>query len=141
MSGRLQARAAGVRAGVGGATAILLSAGCCAYVAAAPAAASAKQAAAGCSLHGLSFTEKKGSFTLADDVAKLRARDVSCTSARTLARTVAKDLLKKRKVPREIGGLVVTLKEPCKTCTPDTKVRAHSGSKLVTFTVQGGATR
>jgi hypothetical protein len=102
-------------------------------------AASAKSTARHCSTSGLSFTEKQGSETLGDDVAALRATTVGCSEARSIARTVAEDLLHERKPRSTIGGLSVTLKKPCSGCTPDTRVTAKSGAKLVTFTVRGGA--
>ncbi|HEY1689148.1 MAG TPA: hypothetical protein VGF95_09830 [Solirubrobacteraceae bacterium] len=102
-------------------------------------AAGAKPAMQRCSTSGLSFSEKQGSMTLGDDVVALRAVEVGCGKARSLARTVAKDILQERTPPHTIDGLAVTLKEPCTGCTPDTRVVAKAASKRVSFTVRGGA--
>jgi len=91
-----------------------------------------------CSTAGLHYTQKRGGATFSVGVANLRAKGVACLSARTLAATVAKDLLHEAKLPARIGGLPVTLKEPCAGCTPTTQVSAGSGKELVTFVVKGG---
>lgn len=91
-----------------------------------------------CSVTGLHYSAKQGGVTLGVAVANLKARSVTCPAARSLAGTVARDLLHETKVPARIAGLAVTVKEPCAGCAPDTQVRAASGQELVTFTVKGG---
>jgi len=92
-----------------------------------------------CSVAGLRYSAKQEGVTYSVAVANLRAKVATCPQARSLAATVAKDILHEIKVPAKIGGLKVTIKEPCAGCTPDTKVSAKSGQEVVTFTVKGGA--
>ena len=99
----------------------------------------AKPAIRSCSVAGLRYSEKRGGVTYGVAVANLRAEATSCSKARSLAATVAKDILRGAKVPARIAGLKVSAKEPCAGCTPDTQVSARSGEELVTFTVKGGA--
>lgn len=99
----------------------------------------AKPATRSCSVAGLRYSEKRGAATYGVAVANLKARVTSCPRARSLAATVAKDILRGARVPARIAGLKVTAKEPCTGCTPDTQVSAKSGEELVTFTVEGGA--
>jgi hypothetical protein len=101
--------------------------------------AAAKPATRSCSVTGLHYSEKQGGVTYGVAVANLKAKVVSCSAARSLAGTVAKDILRETKVPARIAGLKVTVKEPCAGCTPDTQVTAKSGEELVTFTMKGGA--
>jgi hypothetical protein len=91
-----------------------------------------------CLTAGLSFTVQRGGATFSDGVSNLRAQVVTCKTARSLASQVARDILHETKVPSQIGGLKVTVKEPCAGCTPTTSVVARSGEKAVTFTVRGG---
>jgi hypothetical protein len=105
----------------------------------APATVGAKPAGHACSVSGLSYTEKVEGMTEGVGVANLRAKSVSCSRARSLAGTVAKDILADTEVPARVGGMKVTVKEPCAGCTPDWQVRARSGDQRVTFTVKGGA--
>lgn len=99
----------------------------------------AKPTTRNCSVAGLGFHEKHGGVTYGVAVVGLRAKVTPCSTARSLAGTVAKDILDGSKVPARIAGLTVTVKEPCAGCTPDTMVSAKAGGKLVTFTVKGGA--
>jgi hypothetical protein len=99
----------------------------------------AKPTIGSCSVTGLRYSEKRGNVTYGVAVANLRAKMTSCPRARSLAATVAKDILRGAKIPARIAGLKVTAKEPCAGCTPDTQVSAKSGEELVTFTVKGGA--
>lgn len=92
-----------------------------------------------CSTAGLHFTKKQDGTTFSVAVANLKAKVAPCSKARSLAGTVAKDILRETKVPATIAGLKVTVKEPCAGCTPDTQVTARSGQELITFTVNGGA--
>jgi hypothetical protein len=91
-----------------------------------------------CSTAGLHFTVQRGGATFSDGVANLRAQGVTCTTARSVASRVARDILQEVKVPSQIAGLKVTVKEPCAGCTPDTQVSAKSSEGSVTFTVRGG---
>jgi hypothetical protein len=91
-----------------------------------------------CSVAGLHYAEKQGGVTYGVAVVNLKAAVTPCAKARSLAATVAKDVLHGTKVPARIGGLKVTAKEPCAGCTPNTSVSARSGQELVTFTVKGG---
>jgi hypothetical protein len=91
-----------------------------------------------CSTAGLRFTVERGGATLSVGVANLRAQGVTCTTARSVASRVARDILHETKVPTQIAGLKVTVKEPCAGCTPDTQVGAKSNQGAVTFTVRGG---
>jgi hypothetical protein len=91
-----------------------------------------------CSTAGLRFTDQRGGATSSDAVANLRAQGVTCTTARSIASRVARGILHETKVPTQIGGLKVTIKEPCAGCTPDTQVSARSAEGSVTFTVRGG---
>ncbi|MBN9623726.1 MAG: hypothetical protein J0H06_12370 [Actinobacteria bacterium] len=99
----------------------------------------AKAATKNCSAAGLRFTEKQEGVTYSVAVANLKAKVTPCPKARTVARTVAKDILGGTEVPATVGGLKVTVKEPCVGCTPDSQVTAKAGQELVTFTVKGGA--
>lgn len=99
----------------------------------------AKPATRNCSTAGLRFTEKKDGATFSVAVANLKAKVAPCPKARSLATTVAKDILDETKVPATVAGFKVTVKEPCSGCTPVTQVSARSGQELVTFTVKGGA--
>jgi hypothetical protein len=99
----------------------------------------AKPPTRNCSVAGLRYSEKRDGVTYAVAVANLRAKVSSCPQARSLAATVARDILHETKVPARIGGLKVTIKEPCTGCTPDTQISARSGQEVVTFTVKGGA--
>jgi hypothetical protein len=92
-----------------------------------------------CSTAGLHFTEKQDGTTFSVAVANLKAKVATCAQARSLATTVAKDLLAETKVPARVAGFNVTVKAPCTGCTPDTQVTARSGQELITFTVKGGA--
>jgi hypothetical protein len=92
-----------------------------------------------CSAAGLHFTQKSEGVTYSVAVANLKATVATCAAARSLATTVAKDILAETKVPARIAGFAVTAKAPCAGCTPNTQVTAKSGQKLVTFTVKGGA--
>lgn len=92
-----------------------------------------------CSTAGLHFTKKQDGATFSVAVANLKAKVAPCPKARSLAATVAKDILRETKVPATIAGFKVTVKEPCTGCTPDTQVTAKSGQELITFTVKGGA--
>ena len=91
-----------------------------------------------CSTAGLTFTVKRGGATFSTGVSNLRAEVVTCKKARSLASQVARDILHEIKVPSQISGLKVTVKEPCAGCTPTTSVVAKAGAKAVTFTVRGG---
>ncbi|HEY5332323.1 MAG TPA: hypothetical protein VIJ21_02165 [Solirubrobacterales bacterium] len=91
-----------------------------------------------CSTAGLVFTVQRGGATFSDGVSSLRAQVVTCQTARSLASQVARDILRETKVPSQIAGLKVTLKEPCAGCTPTTSVVAKSGERAVIFTVRGG---
>lgn len=99
----------------------------------------AKPATRSCSTAGLRYSEKSGGVTYGVAVVNLKAKVTPCPQARSLAATVAKDILHGTKVPARIAGMKVTAKEPCAGCTPDTQVSARSGEELVTFTVKGGA--
>jgi hypothetical protein len=99
----------------------------------------AKAATKSCSTAGLRYSRKQGGATFSVAVANLKAKAESCSQARSLAATVAKDILRETKVPATIAGLKVEVKEPCAGCTPDTQISAKSGGKVVTFTVKGGA--
>jgi hypothetical protein len=101
--------------------------------------APAKPAGRSCSVAGLRYAQKHGGATFSVAVAGLKAKVTTCQAARSIAGTVAKDILREVKVPARVGGLRVTVVEPCAGCTPDTKVTARSGPELVTFTVKGGA--
>lgn len=92
-----------------------------------------------CSTAGLRFSQKSEGVTYSVAVANLKAKGAGCSTARSLATVVAKDLLKETKVPARISGFDVAVKAPCAGCTPNTAVTAKSGQKLVTFTVKGGA--
>lgn len=92
-----------------------------------------------CSVGGLRYVEKEHGATFSVAVANLKVKVVTCPKARSLAGTVAEDILHGTKVPARIGGLKVTVKEPCSGCTPDSQVSARSGQEVVTFTVKGGA--
>jgi hypothetical protein len=91
-----------------------------------------------CSVAGLHYSEKQEGVTYGVSVANLKAKVATCPQARSLAATVAKDILHETKVPTHIAGLKVTVKEPCASCTPNTQVIANSGQKRITFTVRGG---
>jgi hypothetical protein len=91
-----------------------------------------------CSVAGLHYSEIQAKVNYAVAVANLRATVTTCADARSLAGTVARDILAGAKVPARIAGLKVTVKRPCAGCTPDTQVSARSGQELVTFTVKGG---
>jgi hypothetical protein len=99
----------------------------------------AKAASRSCSTTGLRYSEKQGGVTYGVAVVNLKAKGTPCLQARSLATTVAKDVLHGTKVSARIAGMKVTAKEPCAGCTPDTQVSARSGEELVTFTVKGGA--
>jgi hypothetical protein len=92
-----------------------------------------------CSVAGLHYSENQAKVNYAVAVANLKATVTTCANARSLAGTVARDILAGVKVPARIAGLKVTVKEPCAGCTPNTQVSARSGQELVTFTVKGGA--
>lgn len=91
-----------------------------------------------CSTAGLRFTVQRGGATFSDGVANFRAQGVTCTTARSVASRVARDILHEVKVPSQIAGLKVTVKEPCSGCTPDSQVSAKSSEGSVTFIVRGG---
>jgi hypothetical protein len=101
--------------------------------------AAAKPATRTCSAAGLRYVKKEDGTTFSVAVANLKAKVATCATARSLAGTVAKDLLDETKVPARIEGFKVTVKEPCAGCTPNTQVTAKAGEELVTFTVKGGA--
>jgi hypothetical protein len=94
-----------------------------------------------CSTAGLRFASKSEGVTYSVAVANLKAKGAECSTARSLATVVAKDLLHETKVPARISGFEVTVKAPCAGCTPNTAVTAKSGQELVTFTIKGGAWR
>jgi hypothetical protein len=91
-----------------------------------------------CPVAGLHFSEKQQGVTYAVAVANLKAKAATCPQARSLATTVAKDILHETNVPAQVAGLKVTIKPPCPSCTPNTEVTAKSAQKLITFTVKGG---
>jgi hypothetical protein len=91
-----------------------------------------------CSTAQLHFTVQRGGATFSDGVANLRAQGVTCTTARSVASRVARDVLHEVTLPSQIAGLKVTVKEPCAGCTPVTQVSAKSSEGSVTFTVRGG---
>ncbi len=99
----------------------------------------AKPSTKACSTGGLHFTRQQEGVTYAVSVASLKAKIATCKVARSLATTVAKDILAETKVPARIAGLTVAVKEPCAGCIPDSQVTARSGQELITFTVKGGA--
>jgi hypothetical protein len=99
----------------------------------------AAELATTCSVAGLHYSENQAKVNYAVAVANLKATVTTCAEARSLAGTVARDILAGAKIPARIAGLKVTVKEPCAGCTPDTRVSARSGQELVTFTVKGGA--
>jgi hypothetical protein len=92
-----------------------------------------------CSTAGLHFTMKQEGVTFSVAVTNLKAKVAACNAARSLATTVAKDILQETEIPTRIAGFKVTVKEPCTGCTPDTRVTAKSGKELIAFTVKGGA--
>jgi hypothetical protein len=104
-----------------------------------PATGGAAAAGHPCSVKGLSYTQKNGGEIEGVAVAGLRAKSVSCAKARSIAGTVAKDILHETKVPATAAGMKVTVTEPCAGCTPDSRVVAKSAGKSVVFTVKGGA--
>lgn len=91
-----------------------------------------------CPTANLRFTVQRDGATFSDGVSNLRAQVVTCATARSVASQVARDILHEVKVPSQISGLNVTVKEPCAGCTPTTSVVAKSGEEVVTFTVRGG---
>lgn len=101
--------------------------------------AAAKPAIRPCSTAGLRYVQKQEGVTYSVAVANLKAKGPTCATARSLAGTVAKDILGETKVPARIAGFNVTVKSPCSGCTPNTTVTAKSGPELITFTVKGGA--
>jgi hypothetical protein len=92
-----------------------------------------------CSVTGLGFHERQSGVTYGVAVVGLRAKVATCAKARSLATTVAKDILSGTKVPARVAGMSVKTKEPCAGCTPNTQVIATAGNERVTFTVMGGA--
>ena len=114
-------------------------AGAAVAVLTAPAGARPRAAAAkSCSSSGLHYSYKKGSATYADKVEKLTVAGATCAQARSLAGTVAQDLLHHKKVPSQIGGWRPHVKNPCSGCSPVWKVTANGGAATSTFEVHGG---
>jgi hypothetical protein len=91
-----------------------------------------------CSSHGLAFSYQQGGATYGNTVTTLRASNISCTTARTMARTIALDLLHGRPAPARLGGLAVKVVQSCPGCAPHTTVTASAGRRKVTFVVAAG---
>ena len=91
-----------------------------------------------CNSHGLAFSYTSGGATYGNTVTMLRATNVSCSTARTLAHTVAVDLLHGHAVPAHLNGLAVKVVQACGGCTPHTAVTASDGKRTVTFVVAAG---
>ena len=89
-----------------------------------------------CSTTGLHYKSRTGSAVESDKVEKLKTIGVPCSSARTVAGTVAQDLLHGRKASAK--GWRIHVKKPCAGCSPVWKVTANGGSAVVTFEVHGG---
>jgi hypothetical protein len=94
--------------------------------------------AAACSAKGLSYQYSKGTAHFADFVSNLKATGVSCTTARKVAATAAKDILHDSKVAAHIGGLSMHAKKPCTGCSPVWSVTGSSSSGHISFKVNGG---
>jgi len=80
-----------------------------------------------------------GDVVLTSKVVQLRTTGVACTTARAVARQVAKDLLLGRKVPAKIDGYQIKLVKPCAGCTPRWQVSATGANGGFRFAILGGA--
>ncbi len=131
--GSLRSHAVGRIARLGAVASLVIAVGMPATVAAAP------PKAAKCSVSRLRYTHTSGTATFSTKVVRLNARGVKCTTARTIAGKVAKDLLNKRAIPTRIKGLAVVVKRPCAGCEPSYSGTATAPGKRVTFVIRGGA--
>lgn len=111
-----------------------------AAVASSPAQESPGTAAQKCSIKGLRFEQTSGSSTQSVKVTKVTALNFAkCAKARSIAKVVAKDLLKETDVPATVKGYTVDVKEPCAGCPPVYKVTASKGNKGAKIVIKGGA--
>jgi hypothetical protein len=96
-------------------------------------------AATGCSSKGMRYERKSGSSTRSTKVSKLRVKGAGCATARGVAATVAKAILKTNRVPSRAATYRIRANKPCAGCAPVWVVRATKGKRIVTFQVAGGA--
>lgn len=91
-----------------------------------------------CSSAGLHYTKTAGSADFSVAVQRLRASGVRCSTARVVARDVARRDLAGGKLPKTSHGYTISVVNPCTACSPDTQVLARHGSRRITFTLAGG---
>lgn len=94
--------------------------------------------AGACSAKGLTYQYSKGTAHYAAFVSNLKATGVSCTTARKVAGTAAKDNLHTGKIPAHIDGFSMHVKKPCAGCSPVWNVTGSSSSGHISFKVNGG---
>jgi hypothetical protein len=96
-------------------------------------------AATSCSTKGMRYERKSGSSTQSTKVSRLRARGAGCATARRVAATVAKAILRTNRVPARAATYRILANKPCAGCAPVWIVRGTKGRRIVTFQVAGGA--
>ena len=101
--------------------------------------ASAAGTARACSTSGLRFTATSGSSTESVKVERLKAAGSPCATARSVAKTVARKLLRSSSVPARIDGFKLAVRSPCSGCAPVWQVKATKSGATITFSVMGGA--
>jgi hypothetical protein len=101
-----------------------------------PAAAGAVRPDANCA--GLRVTMRDQTAIFSMRVGRLRTARVLCAVARPIARTVANDLLRDRRIPGRIGAFRIRVVEPCGGCAPVWQVTASRAGGSFRFAVFGG---
>jgi hypothetical protein len=96
-------------------------------------ASSGHAAASTCSTRGLHV----GAGTSAFRVTRLRARGIACTKARSIARTVAADLLHNRAVSISGSDGFSLDQESCTGCAPTTQVAIAYPRGTITISLRG----
>lgn len=96
-------------------------------------------AATKCSTKGMRYERESGSSTRSTKVSKLQVRGTSCRTARRVAATVAKAILRTNKVPARAATYRILANKPCAGCAPVWIVRGTKGRRIVAFQVRGGA--
>ena len=91
-----------------------------------------------CSSKGMRYERKSGSSTQSTKVSKLRVKGAGCQTARRVAATVARSILRTDKVPARAATYRIRANKPCAGCAPVWVVRGTKGKRIVTFQVAVG---
>ena len=92
-----------------------------------------------CSTKGMRYERKSGSSTHSTKVKALRIKGAGCATARRVASTVAKAILRTNRVPARAATYRIRANRPCAGCAPVWVIRGTKGRRIVTFQVAGGA--